>query len=93
MTQIKRTFYFLNDGRKTKSGSVMSFTPTNEDQYGNGTEGFVDELTLEKIVELLNQQSLEIERKEKVLESYQEIRDKIGDRFYDYCKSHGGIYS
>ena len=91
MTQIERTFYFLNDGRKTKNGNVMSFTP--EKDIKGVTYGQVKEIELKEIIDLLNYQSQEIERKEKVLENYQEIRDKIGDRFYDYCKSHGGIYS
>ncbi len=72
MTQIKRTFYFLDDGRKTKNGNVMSFKPT-KNQSGNGTTGWVQELELDEIVELLNQQSQEIERKEKVLNNFLEI--------------------
>jgi hypothetical protein len=77
MTHINRTF-FLNDRRKTKNGTVMSFKPTKIQEFKPfiGTTGFCEELTLEEIVELLNQQSQEIERKEKVLENFCEIRDR-----------------
>lgn len=52
MTQIKRTF-FLNDRRKTKNGTVMSFTP--EKDIDGITYGQVKELSSEEIIFLLNE--------------------------------------
>ena len=70
-------FFTLNDGRKTKTGKVLSFSPHTRGSTGSYVTGRVQEHEITEVIQLLNDYEKEIRRKEKVMVNFENILDRI----------------